>query len=91
MVVEHAEFEEVESNHIKENNIHKIIEITRYSSFKKLMMVICYVLRFIKNISNKVNKIREEINGDEYNIALKLWIKNELSLLKFEINFDKLH
>ena len=43
VVVEHAEFEEVESNHIKENNIHKIIEITRYSSFKKLMMVTCYV------------------------------------------------
>ena len=89
VVVEHAEFEEVESNHIKENNIHKIIEITRYSSFKKLMMVTCYVLRFIKNISNKVSKIREEINGDEYNIALKL--KNEQSILKFERNFDKLH
>ena len=91
VVVEHAQFEEVESNHIKENNIHKIIEITRYSSFKKLMMVTWYVLRFIKNISNKVNKIREEINGDEYNIALKLWIKNEQSLLKFERNSDKLH
>ena len=57
VIVEHAEFEKVESNCINENNIHKIIEITRYSSFKKLMMVICYVLRFIKNISNKVNKI----------------------------------
>ena len=29
VVVEHAEFEKVGSNHINENNIHKIIEITR--------------------------------------------------------------
>ena len=29
VVVEHAEFEKVESNHINENNVHKIIEITR--------------------------------------------------------------
>ena len=91
VVGEHAEFEKVDSNHINENDIHKIIETTRYSSFKKLMMVTRYVLRFIKNISNKVNKIIEEINADEYNIALKLWIKNEQSLLKFERNFDKLH
>ena len=87
VIVEHAEFEKVESNRINENNIHKIIEITRYSSFKKLMMVTCYMLRFIKNISNKVSKIRKEVNADEYNVALKLWIKNEQSLL----NFDKLH
>ena len=53
-------------------------------------MVTRYVLRLIKNISNNVKKIREEINADEYCIALKLWIKNEL-LLKFERNFDKLH
>ena len=91
VIVEHAEFEKVESNRINENNIHKIIEITRYSSFKKLMMVTCYILRFIKNISNKVSKIRKEVNADEYNIALKLWIKNEQSLLNFERNFDKLH
>ena len=40
---------------------------------------------------NKVNKISEEINADEYNIGLKLWINNEQSLLKLERNFDKLH
>ena len=91
VVVKHAEFGKVESNHTNENNIHKTIKITRYSSFKKLMMVTCYVLQFIENISNKVNKIREEINTDEYNIVLKLRIKNEQSLLKFERNFYKLH
>ena len=52
-------------------------------------MVTCYVLRFMQNISKKVNKIREEIYAHEYNIALKLWIKNEQSLLKSEGNFDK--
>ena len=52
-------------------------------------MVTCYVLRFIQNISNKVNKIREEIYTDEYNISLKLWIKNKQPLLKFERNVDK--
>ena len=91
VVVEHVEFEKVECNHINENNIHKIIEITRYSSFKKLIVVTCYLLRFIKNNSNKINKIREQKNVDEYNIALKLWIKKEQSLLKFETNFDKLY
>ena len=91
VVAEYAEFEKVESNHINENNIHKMIDITSYSRFKKLMMVTCYVLRFIKYISNKVNRIREEINADEYDIALKLWAKNEQSLLKFERNFGKLH
>ena len=90
VLVEQAEFEKVECNHVNENNIHKIIEITRYISFKKLIMVTRYVLRLIKNISNNVKKIREEINADEYCIALKLWIKNEL-VLKFERNFDKLH
>ena len=80
VVVERAEFEKVECYHINENNIHKIIEIIRYNSFKKLIMVTCYVLRFIKNISNKVNKIREETDIGEYNIALKLWTKNEQSL-----------
>ena len=91
VVAEHVEFEKVECNHINENNIHKIIEITRYSSFKKLIVVTCYLLRFIKNNSNKINKIREQMNVDEYNIALKLWIKKEQSLLKFETNFDKLY
>ena len=91
VVAEHVEFEKVECNHINENNIHKIIEITRYSSFKKLIVVTCYLLRFIKNNSNKINKIREQKNVDEYNIALKLWIKKEQSLLKFETNFDKLY
>ena len=90
VVVEHVEFEKV-CNHINKNNIHKIIEITGYSRLKKLIMVTCYVLRFIKNTSNKVNKISEEINADEYNIGLKLWINNEQSLLKLERNFDKLH
>ena len=70
VVAEHVEFEKVECNHINENNIHKIIEITRYSSFKKLIVVTCYYLRFIKNNSNKINKIREQKNVDEYNIAL---------------------
>ena len=91
VVAEHVEFEKVECNHINENNIHKIIEITRYSSFKKLIVVTCYLLRFIKNNSNKINKIREQMNVDEYNIALKLWIKKEQSLLKFETNFNKLY
>ena len=91
VVAEHVEFEKVECNHINENNIHKIIEITRYSSFKKLIVVTCYYLRFIKNNSNKINKIREQKNVDEYNIALKLWIKKEQSLLKFETNFNKLY
>ena len=91
VVAEHVEFEKVECNHINENNIHKIIEITRYSSFKKLIVVTCYLLRFIKNNSNKINKIREQKNVDEYNIALKLWIKKEQSLLKFETNFNKLY
>ena len=90
VVVEHAEFEEVERNHINENNTHEIIEIIKYSSFRKLMMVTRYVLRLIKNTFNKVSKIREEINGDEYNIAPKLCIKNEQLSLKFERNFDKL-
>ena len=90
VVVEHAEFEEVERNHINENNTHEIIEITKYSSFRKLMMVTRYVLQLIKNTFNKVSKIREEINGDEYNIAPKLCIKNEQLSLKFERNFDKL-
>ena len=33
VVAEYAEFEKVESNHINENNIHKMIDITRYSRF----------------------------------------------------------
>ena len=39
VVVERAEFEKLECNHINKNNIHKIIKITRCSSFNKLIMI----------------------------------------------------
>ena len=83
VVVEHVEFEKVECHHRSENNIHKIIEIARYSSFEKLIVLTWYVLQFMRNNSNKEGTPNYK-NADEHNFVSKLWKNNKQSLIKIE-------
>ena len=78
------------------NNVHNVIDIYKYSSLKKLIIVTCYVLKFIKMLHGKYEmKKRNDvglnnITVDEYKYALDVWIKNEQYILQKELNYEKL-
>ena len=60
--------------------IHNVIDITRFSSLKKLIIVTGYVLRFLNSlkgilkIDNANVLLENTLTIDEYNNALNLWI-----------------
>ena len=60
--------------------IHNVIDITRFSSLKKLIIVTGYVLRFLNSLkgSLKIDNanvlLENTLTIDEYNNALNLWI-----------------
>ena len=76
--------------------IHNVIDITRFSSLKKLIIVTGYVIRFLNNLKGTLKK--ENINAlldntlaiDENNNALNLWIKTEQEILQRQTDFGKL-
>ena len=70
---------------------YEIIDVTKYDSLKKLIIVTSYVIRFVKNLienqwgnARQNSEYRREVYPyciDEYNHALKLWITNEHKLV----------
>ena len=61
------------------NNIEKIIDIKRYSNFRKLLRVTSWILRFINNIKSKVSG-KESIftlylNKEELANSKNLWLR----------------
>lgn len=61
-------------------SIGNIINIERFGSLKKLLMVTSYVLRFINNCGSK-EKISGEIVLDEINQARHMWIKQQQDII----------
>ena len=56
-------------------NIQALIEYERFSSYEKLVKVVAYVLRFVRNCKNKENRIKGEISTAETSSAEKLVIR----------------
>ena len=52
-------------------NIQVLIEFERFSSYEKLVKVVAYVLRFVRNCKNKDNRIKGEISTAETSSAEK--------------------
>lgn len=78
-------------------SINAVIDNNRFSSLKKLIIVTGYVLRFLNNLKKRVkqdkdsNVITDEmLTVDEYDDALRMWIKCEQSQLVQQDNHDKL-
>ena len=76
--------------------INEIIDINRFSNLCKLINTTGYVFRFINNLKARVkNKndsiiLEQTITIEEYNHALKGWIKAEQQLLQKRKDFQKL-
>ena len=70
-----------------EFSIDNVIDINDYSNVTKLFRVTAYVLRFINNLKQKVNKstvkCQEYIDAEEIRNASNLWIKaNQIHLME---------
>ena len=76
--------------------IHNVIDITRFSSLKKLIIVTGYIIPFVNNLkgtlkNDKANILLENtLTIDEYNNELNLWIKTEQEILQRQTDFVKL-
>ena len=73
----------------------EIIDIQRYSSLKKLLIVTCYVVKFISKLKCRLSKqercFEDTITVDEYKDATERWIKCEQSYIRTNTNFKKLY
>ena len=76
--------------------IHNVIDITRFSSLKKLIIVTGCIIPFVNNLkgtlkNDKANILLENtLTIDEYNNELNLWIKTEQEILQRQTDFGKL-
>jgi len=79
---------EISCNLSVENNRQPLVNLKHYSSWKKLLRIMCYVMRFI-NIC-RGNKITKNISNDDIEIAQRVIVRNvqenlyenEIQLLK---------
>ena len=60
-----------------EFELHRVIDINRYSTYQKLLNVTAYVLRFFKNYRNLTeNRIKGHTTVMELHMAEMAWIRN---------------
>ena len=77
-------------------SISAVIDCTRYSSLKKLLLTTGYVMRFVNNLRKRVGKLHGDmvkdsvLTFDEYDEALKIWIKEGHLLMKEQSNYTNL-
>ena len=64
------------------NSIQNIIDIEKFSSYKKLLRLTSWVFRFVRNITKKKDKnLLPCISADEFEEAKSLWLRvNQLDL-----------
>ena len=99
MSIEHVKFSNVNkqtlSKNSYENTLNNIIDLAKYSSLNKVVVITGYVLQFINNLKSSMKKkglCKEDIlQVNEYNESLKLWIKCEQGLFKRQGNYSKLN
>ena len=77
-------------------SISAVIDCTRYSSLKKLLLTTGYVMRFVNNLRKRVGKQHGDmvndslLTVDEHNKALMMWIKEEQILVEEQSNYTNL-
>lgn len=74
-------------------NLSKIVSAERYSTFKKLVRVTAFVLRFISNIKKKQENselLRNILTREEIDVATRMWILEEQRELKSQTNYQNL-
>ena len=77
-------------------SISAVIDCTRYTSLKKFLLTTGYVMRFVNNLRQRVGKLHGDmvkdsvLTFDEYDEALKIWIKEEHLLMKEQSNYTNL-
>ena len=74
-------------------NIGNVINLSRYSSFEKLINVTCFVFRFMKNFLYKMKKQNqcfkeESVSIEEREEAINRWIIHEQDCLRQQPNFQ---
>ena len=73
------------------NSIQNISDIEKFSSYKKLLRVISWVFRFIRNTSKiKDKNLLPYISADELEDAKLLWLRVNQLDIKFNDNFKDL-
>ena len=73
------------------NNIQNIINIGKFSSYKKLLRVTSWVFRFIKNLTKKKDKnLLPYINADELEEAKLLRLRVNQLEIKLEMKILKI-
>ncbi|GFW35991.1 uncharacterized protein TNCV_4928551 [Trichonephila clavipes] len=58
-----------------ELNTAAVFNLSKFSSLQKLLRVTSWVLRFVHNIRNRLNKRSDELTTDEIDGAEKFWIQ----------------
>ncbi|GFV34870.1 integrase_H2C2 domain-containing protein [Trichonephila clavipes] len=58
-----------------ELNTASVINLSKFSSLQKLLRVTSWVLRFVHNICNRLNKRSNELTTEEIDGAEKFWIQ----------------
>ena len=56
-------------------NISNLLDVTRFSSYMKLLRVTAYVLRFVKNCKDRCTN-RKELTAEELDKAEMIWIRD---------------
>ena len=75
---------------------HNVIDITRFSSLKKIIIVTGYAIPFVNNLKGTLRNdnanvlLENTFTIDEYNNALNLCVKTEQEILQRQADFDKL-
>ena len=70
-------------------NISNIIPIEKFSSLQRLLVVTCYVNRFINNIQKSKKKLAGTISFEEKDNALNMWIQGEQKCVIFSEKFKQ--
>ena len=65
-------------------NLDAIVPSENFSSYRKLLNVTAYVVRFIQNCRNKSNPVIGDLSAEEVNCAENLWVKQMQSTVKPE-------
>ena len=94
---ESAEIETVHSDNVSMVTRHEsmpcisnIVDVERYGSLNRLLMVTSYVLRFIKNCKVKLPlRDHDEINQAEINLARNVWIKEVQTMILNDAKYMK--
>ena len=72
--------------------MNEVLNINKYSKFKKLIRIAFWVLRFVNNIKNKIKKSEiclTDLKADEVKIVIEYLIKSNQKSLLNEQNISK--